>query len=694
MIPEIPVGAALWIAAAWLTFAAAGRWSARWLPVERSPTERLMRTLLLATLFMIWPVALLGMAGWLDVRGLAVIALGLYLTALRLPAPPLAHSANSSRLDRWTLAATALLVGLDLATFLPIPPIDWDAVTYHLYLPARWLQEGRLFHVPTVFSDNAAAFAPQNGALFFTWQMALSGRDALINISQLLCLVFMGLALYRTSRLLGLGRQPATLAALTLPWLAPIRRWTYSGNVDIFMVAFAFGALYWQVLYLRRAERPTLVACGLATGLAAGTKVLGLPLTALQALPLLLVLIWRKRVAELCMFFACVIAGGGWWYLKNAWLYGNPLFPVRISLPFFELPGAYGPEALRAGEFHLVSWRAVALSLRDQYGATTCLLMGLGLVVLARRARRGLMGRRYRDRYSALLLFAFAITWAGFFTTVIPHNDQARFALPVLVISLIGWGLLLRRARHSGVGPMAGLWLAGVSAAVFASRPWAAWSFGFATLARAEIDIGRWLGVAGLGGAVLLGVWSLRSRIPRPAALAATAVVLWLAVTTATSHSDTSRAAFFAQADYRDWGKGFLRFNHPEATPARIAYSGANVPYALVGAGWRHRVIYLNTQGAADDGFYDFWNRDRRTYPHHKPGLYRGDDDEDLWLARLAEENIDTVVLFALHRAEGRYIRATPEGFPIERAWVQSRPELFEPILTERRAEIYRLRPE
>ncbi|MEM7352746.1 MAG: hypothetical protein AAF657_18270, partial [Acidobacteriota bacterium] len=693
----IPAGAALCILAAGLTFTAASAWAARLFP-QRSHTEHLARTLLVAQLCMVWPVALLGFAGGLTTSALAAV-LGLLLVGSlhgskaakfkRNPRP------SMPRALRWPVIGTAVLVVLDLCAYLPAPPIDWDAMTYHLYLPARWLQEGRIFHVPTVFSDNAAAFAPQNGALFFAWQMALSGRDAVVNVSQLVCLALLGLALYRACRVLGADRRAAALAALTLPWLEPIRRWTFSANVDVFLHTFAFAALTWQLLYLRRPERPTAVLAGLASGLAMGTKALGLPLIALQSIPLCCTALRRRRPVDLVLFVVSSTAAGGWWYLRNAWHYGNPLFPIQVSLGPIELPGAYGTEALRAGEFHLEGLRAVADSVRGQWGLTTCLLMILGLVALGRRVRRDLFrrrsfARRQRTRHLSLLPFSLALAWAVFFVHAVPHNNQARFALPILLVSLIGWGLVLHQAGRQSREMLGIVWFIGIAMATFASKPWADWRASFVTLEQAGVGAHNWLLVTIVCGAATTAVVAWRSRLDRRLSPLIIGLLAWAVLTLATLHADTSRAAFLAKADYRGWAEGYLAFNHPESPFGRIAYSGANIPYALAGPGWRNRVVYVNTQGQEGDGFYEFWARDRRSYPYHKPGLYRGQDDVDLWLERLENQRIDTVVLFRLHRAEQQYIRSTPGGFPIEQAWVRQFPAHFEPVVTGPVAEIWR----
>ncbi len=690
---NVPTGVLLCAAAAWLTLAAARRAAPCLLPSPAGRAEELLRTLLVGVLMIVESTAVLGFGGWLHSAGL-VIAGGLFYFACRgLPEPePASAEADRSwpRELGFPVGLSLVVTVLDLAFFLPASPVDWDAATYHLYLPARWLQEGRIFHIPTVFGDNAAAFAPQNGALFFAWQMALSGRDALVNVSQLLCLAILGLALYRTCRLLGTGRVPAALVASTLPWLAPIRRWTFSANVDVFMVAFAFAALYWLLLYRRQPRRSTLAACGLATGLAAGAKTLGLPLVVLPALALVWIAARRRRFADLGLFFAAAVAAGGWWYLLNLWRYGNPLFPVQLDAGLFELPGAYGAAAIRAGEFHIGSAGAVAAGVLARFGATTCFLMAAGLLALAWRAVRDL---RRRGGGEALVLLTFALAWIVFFTAAVPHNDQARFLMPAVAASLAGWGLLLDRARRQTRSLAPAIWLAGILAATVASRPWADWRSSFETLGVAGVDAGRWLATAVLCAAAGAGAWALRHRLGHRVPVVAGWMLAWAAATLGTLHADAARPAFFAGADFRAWAEGYLPSNLPGRPPARIAYTGANVPYALAGAGWRHRVVYVNTQGEAGDGFYEFWSRERREHRYHKPGLYRGRDDFRTWLHRLEEQEIDTVVIFRLHQAENRYIRSTAEGFPVEQAWARRHPDRFEPIFTGRAAEVYRLLP-
>jgi hypothetical protein len=696
-------GSLLLIAGLGLTAAAAHRAAPRLLPGAASTSDRLLRTLLIVALLVVVPVALLGFAGVLGAVPLLVTA-GVAFAATRALPPPRRLRWPRSLTGPVAVAAAVLTAAVawgDLVAGLPSAPVGWDAMTYHLYFPARWLQEGRIFHVPTVFSDNAAAYAPQNGALLFAWQMALLGSDATTDVCQLLALGALALALHRLGRTLGVARLPAALAGLTVFWWAPLRRLATSANVDLLTIAFWTAGVAWLLsprpFATGRARTGTVAAAGLALGLAAGTKTVGLPLAAFAVLLPLAAAVTRRRLSPLVPLAAGLLAGGGFWYLRNAWLYGNPLFPLELRLGPFALPGAYGTEAVRAGEFHLDSAAAVAAAAWRQLGAGPLLLAAAGAAALAPRAVHDLRRRRRRlHRPSrAALLLALAGGWALFFFAAIPHNDQARFLLPALLAALPGWGLLLNAAARRGRWRAAALALAGVAAAAFDPAPWRGWASTFATLERAGVATVPWLlSATAATGAVAAAVFLARASPSPPRRVAAALLAVAVAVPVlalGARHAEDARPAFLAGADFRGWAPGYLPFARPGMPAVTVAYTGANVPYALMGEGFRHRVVYVNVQGERGDAFHDFFRRDPRRHRYHKPGIYRRHPDRDLWLRHLDAEGVDVLVVFRLHWAEARYLPTTPAGFPIEQAWARALPDRFQPLHLDPAAEIYRV---
>ncbi len=272
----------------------------------------------------------------------------------------------------------------------------------------------------------------------------------------------------------------------------------------------------------------------------------------------------------------------------------------------------------------------------------------------------------------------------------------------MLSLSLGGWARLLawtrRFPRRAGDPPsvVTGLALA------LASRPALGWRRVPATLAAAQASVVRpALGILAATLAVvalrldLFAAAGRRSRIAsRQLVIVLAWGVFWATVAPATIAADRARIVFLAQADFELWQPGYLLFNDPATPDRRIAYSGLNIPYALMGPGWRHQAVYCNTQGRQRDGFFAFWQRDRRLHPTPDPGIYRGstklgEDDYELWLRHLDEERIDTVVVFLLIAVKQPEHWVAADGFPLERKWVREHPDHFQPLLITGAAEIY-----
>lgn len=265
---------------------ASARRLAPWLGVGGA-TPRLLTEGVFAAWLVTVSVALLGSAGILSPMSLIAFAVLLFLATRLIPAARRMGVDQRRRMLRHSAPAFALaapIIVWDLGWRLPAPPTSWDALTYHLYLPARWLLEGRIVHIPTVFGDPVAAFAPQNGALLFAWWLGLLGGDAITNVVNALAACLFAVALIRLARYCGAPREAASLAAIGVFWIAPMRNVIYESNVDMLMLAFwAASLLYTAQALDPRRPAPWLVG-GLSVGLAIGTKVIGVVLLGPQAL--------------------------------------------------------------------------------------------------------------------------------------------------------------------------------------------------------------------------------------------------------------------------------------------------------------------------------------------------------------------------------------------------------------------------
>lgn len=571
----------------------------------------------------------LGLAGFLSRGPLALVTAG--LLALAFAVRRFAPTITVQTLPLWPLAFGLPLALLQTLAVWPLPPTDWDAMTYHVFLPARWLEAGALVSVPMVFGDENPAFAPQNGELIYAWWMGLVSGDTGVVGLQAAALLLLASAVYLLARRFGAGPLAAGLAVAALPWLEPIQRWTFSANVDLFMTAFFVAA---AALLLAGARRSDLLFGGLALGLAIGTKTVALPLAAgLAALEAPRLLAAPRR--DLLLFAGGAASTGSFWLLRNLYQYGNPLFPLDITLGSWRpLPGMFGTEAMRLSVLHLASFSSWLNGLRQDWGSQTCVFVLAGWAGLALATPSE--GRE--QRWPPLRLAALAVGWALFVWKVVPFNAQYRFLLPSLALAAPGWALLLERLARPRRRVLAcGL---GLMALASFSRPD---QFLLARL--------RWL-----------------------------------------TSPQGVRVAALAEADFALWAGGYLPFNETGGERHRIAYSGANVPYALVGPGLRNAVRYCRVQGEEESGSLEFWRRDRARLPFYMPGLYRGQENAETWLACLEKERIDTVVLFWIIPVQVPESWQLDEGFPIERRFMRERPDRFRRVLQSESAEIWAVR--
>src|ERR1019366_9929072 len=82
-----------------------------------------------------------------------------FLTRPATPAPAGVGGSFSPSAIGVIVAMLVLVVAMGMTH----PPQAYDSLNYHLYFPARWIQDGRLSIIPTPFGDEAPAYAPVKG---------------------------------------------------------------------------------------------------------------------------------------------------------------------------------------------------------------------------------------------------------------------------------------------------------------------------------------------------------------------------------------------------------------------------------------------------------------------------------------------------------------------------------------------------
>jgi hypothetical protein len=303
---------------------------------------------------------------------------------------------------------------------------NFDSLWYHLPFAAEMVQSHSvtgMHHVDTVFTN---WFYPQNSEVLHADGMLLVGRDTLSLFINYGWLAVAFLAAWCIGRPYGRGDLSVVAAAILLEAHVLVVREPAAAKNDLMAAALLLAAIAILVTAWRSAvplggdasQRNRglapgwpLTAAGLAVGLAAGTKVTVLAMAAALSLAVLVLAPVGRRWAAAVWWFVPALLGGGFWYLRNLVVSGNPL-PAVESLGPISLPH---PQRLQVGrpDFSIAHyatdtgvWRDYfAPGLHDGFGALWPLVIGAAVVAALLALVRG------RDRVvratGAVALFGF-----------------------------------------------------------------------------------------------------------------------------------------------------------------------------------------------------------------------------------------------------------------------------------------------
>ena len=592
-----------------------------------------------------------------------------------------------------------MLLAAILALYSAPAPRERDDLAYHLHFAARWAQDGRISIVPTPFGDNAPAYFACNTELLYAAATSLWGSDLVTALATTGYLGLLALATYELTSLMGGTKQWAALAA-SLPLLTPIV-WSAANSrgVDVPLAALLAACAVLCVRALGRPSWRTALMFSAGVGMCIGAKPLGLPYVLPLGLAALAAWVWQKRWGALGILLLGAIAFGGWWYVRNLCVTANPVYPLDVRVFGIHLRGAYDVTAMKHGEFHITDRRFLFRR------AVACFGGGVVPTVLSVLWVLGMARGGWRKLSHWLVLACGCwIVYCHFFLT--PHNGPLRFLIPALPVACAGLGLCMEPSRSpagelgshsrarlcSMLHAAAGLLVVAVGGYRLLRgllMPWFADTFHGAASAWTAV------GLAASVWAVI--AWALYARSVRPCLYCAGLGVLGLAVCTlAQRHVDATRDVTWARVFGVDMARAWQHIAADTGVRV-VAYAGQNLPYPLVGPRLRRRAVYVNVWGGPHDHFHDFHRRLRpelkgRLAAYHKPAYYRRYPDFAQWIANLKTLRVDALAVYRLTKAEAKYLRRDADGFPLERDWALSHPEMFAPLYRSPQIELYRVR--
>ncbi len=345
----------VWILAQSALVASSWPLAARWLPESRLG-ERIGAACLLALATPIGLVALLSAGAWLTPPAVCIATGASALVGL------LAAGKRGRRVARHdaTRAASLLfeagrttaalplvtgLVGLGLAAWAAVllPFWAWDSLGYHMPIVWDALDVCHLRKVPT--HGWYINVYPRAGEMYFVWSRALLGHDRYLDLAQAPFAIAACAGAASLARRVGaaatrsIGYAVAYLAVPVVALQIP------TGYVDLIYACFLILAAVFASgeLDARRA-----VLFGLSAGLLLATKPTAPPTVVLLLLAFAVRCLRRRRL-PLLLVAAGLVACGSWSYVRNLIEFGNPLWPITISVGPLHFQGeeAVGPMLVR-----------------------------------------------------------------------------------------------------------------------------------------------------------------------------------------------------------------------------------------------------------------------------------------------------------------------------------------------------------
>jgi hypothetical protein len=265
-------------------------------------------------------------------RVLIALTIGLLAWSIRQrPGGVLSHSAppahprtavGSSDLAALPVVGVSVLIALAWAL---APEIQYDALNYHLPVPAAYLSAGRLVELP----DFWHSYFAQMGEMFFGLGLGLHGPS----VSKLSAFAIAMLGVAATFALAARLFSPA-VAVWAAAWFATtpivVRA---AGTADVDLAATVLLAAAWLgVLNGIESNRPAwILPAGLLLGGAIGVR----PTAAFGFLPLVAAMVWMAardrslgiRVRQLGATIGLAALAAVPWYLVRFAFTGNPFFP-------------------------------------------------------------------------------------------------------------------------------------------------------------------------------------------------------------------------------------------------------------------------------------------------------------------------------------------------------------------------------
>ncbi len=358
---------------------------------------------------------------------------------------------------RWENILLALLVAFTalwlVAAAVFLPPRTIEDLAYHLPPLYQAVQSHRLELLPVALRD-AFAF-PFNGGLLLLWPLVLLRGDAMIELVQLVVVLYGMLAVYALGRRLDVSARTGAFAALLFLFVPVVLGLSGSNGSDLIAGVFHLVLLFAAISFYQTGDGLDLVMAAVASGFLLGARY-SMLLSVAFVQPILWLRLWRdagrlRAIGRYALSILVALPLGAYWPVRNYLATGSPLYPLQATWSGFRL----APESTLGqishpdiptlwGDWSSDPWKLLTLPVRDPglgslYGGLGIVFWGFCVPALIYCLAQAVRAAVKSGRLFPLILWGQVL--AGVFAPLLVPSEAIDFA-PRSLVFVAGLGLV------------------------------------------------------------------------------------------------------------------------------------------------------------------------------------------------------------------------------------------------------------
>jgi hypothetical protein len=613
---------------------------------------------------------------------------------------PVSARASNFGISHFAVAIALLLAIAAWVWAWVSPPPPWDAFVYHLCFPAAWIKNGNIFLVTVPFGDQAGTYFPSNAELIYMRILLSLGQDFATNVLQLIYLSVACIAVYKLSLTCDSPKAESAVAAAAALFMPILFHQAVTSEVDLIFSSLFILSLYFIFRWTSNPKsRRDIVFAFISLGLFAGTKSIALVFILLIAAPAFIyVLISKRNWGAFLWGPALAAVFGGFWYVRNIVVTGNPVFPLSINAFGKEiLHGAYTRHTMLQSLFHTDNLNEWLHALASGWGlpllTLCCLATLLTFLWPGRDVRAKYLAaapwliavlcffvipynREVRFAFSAFLIACVSVAWIG---SRIPRKISYIF-LTLLVFVFIFNVIYSARSSDGAFYLQLGKHIAGLIAM---SNP----------IYKAMASGALLLGIAALIGAFVFFTSFLKSK---PIAHGRPLLILCGVFAAAGVLALSLKYPQYQYAYYSSFpmGQSWRAMHEQYPKPTHVAYTGTDISFGLTGPRLKNSVYYIPITRWEVGAFHECTVLLKRRNEYNVPNTDRIDfcrrePDYSTWVDRLADAQTELLYVTVLHQNDLPHLEHDADGFPVERQWADAHKDRFRLIYSNPQVRIY-----